>query len=139
MNPNAGRRKSGGGGGGGGGEDDSGAATVIIILVIVVLVICVFGFLYTKWSEKSNAAALTKGMPNSSGGGGKRQSAALSFSKMNFSGGAGVQSSSTAAPAAAPGTWDAVKDEASGDTYWWNTVTGETTWDQPPGAPAALV
>ena len=140
VNPNAGRRKSGGGGGGGGGgEDDSGAATVIIILVIVVLVICVFGFLYTKWSEKSNAAALTKGMPNSSGGGGKRQSAALSFSKMNFSGGAGVQSSSTAAPAAAPGTWDAVKDEASGDTYWWNTVTGETTWDQPPGAPAALV
>ena len=34
--------------------------------------------------------------------------------------------------------WQAVKDESTGDHYWWNTVTNETTWDKPPGAPALV-
>ena len=34
--------------------------------------------------------------------------------------------------------WQALKDESTGDHYWWNTVTNETTWDKPPGAPALV-
>mmetsp|Transcript_24168 Transcript_24168/g.55865 ORF Transcript_24168/g.55865 Transcript_24168/m.55865 type:complete len:1058 (+) Transcript_24168:34-3207(+) len=32
--------------------------------------------------------------------------------------------------ALAPG-WVPVKDQASGDTYWWNQQTNETTWERP--------
>lgn len=30
-----------------------------------------------------------------------------------------------------PKGWVAVTDEESGDTYWWNEFTDETTWDRP--------
>jgi len=140
VNPDALRRGSSGGGGGGGsggGEEGGPNVAIIIIVLIVLIVLCVLAYMYTKYQEQSNAAALAQGMPNSSGGA-KRQSAALSFSKMNFAGGGGANTT-TQAPAPGAGPWEAVKDESSGDTYWWNPATGETTWDQPPGAPAALV
>ncbi len=39
-----------------------------------------------------------------------------------------------AAPvSAAASDWTAVKDGSSGDTYYFNPKTGETTWDTPPG------
>ena len=41
----------------------------------------------------------------------------------------------------APHSWRESVDPASGDTYYSNTVTGETTWDKPKTAddPAASV
>lgn len=33
-----------------------------------------------------------------------------------------------------PKNWSAVKDPSSGDTYYWNEVTDETTWDRPSAA-----
>ena len=33
--------------------------------------------------------------------------------------------------------WQTVVEPASGDCYWWNTLTSETSWDRPPGAPPA--
>ena len=37
-------------------------------------------------------------------------------------------------------SWQKVIDEASGDPYWWNEATGETTWDEPGNAaPAAAL
>ena len=35
--------------------------------------------------------------------------------------------------AAAKCEWTKHTDPASGDDYYHNTTTGETTWDQPPG------
>ncbi len=31
------------------------------------------------------------------------------------------------------GTWEVFTDEASGDLYYYNHITGETTWDMPQG------
>ena len=31
--------------------------------------------------------------------------------------------------------WQAVTDEDSGDTYYWNEDTNETSWDKPEGMP----
>ena len=41
----------------------------------------------------------------------------------------------SAEPADSP--WQTVVEPASGDCYWWNTLTSETSWDRPPGAPPA--
>ena len=35
-------------------------------------------------------------------------------------------------------SWQKVIDEASGDPYWWNEATGETTWDEPGNAAPAV-
>jgi hypothetical protein len=52
---------------------------------------------------------------------------------------------SSPAPAPAPSSaptsaskWTAVKDPDSGDTYYYNTATGETTWDKPEGVDAGV-
>ncbi|KAJ1461088.1 hypothetical protein M885DRAFT_318261 [Pelagophyceae sp. CCMP2097] len=44
-----------------------------------------------------------------------------------------------AGPAAAPvaGDWEELTEEASGESYWWNRASGETTWAAPAGAAAA--
>merc|ERR1712216_660316 len=38
-------------------------------------------------------------------------------------------------------SWQKIVDPASGDPYWWNEQTGESTWEEPaaaaPAAPAA--
>lgn len=46
---------------------------------------------------------------------------------------------STQAKPALPSDWDAVKDEATGKTYYWNKITGKTSWTMPGGlaAPSA--
>ena len=41
----------------------------------------------------------------------------------------------SAEPADSP--WQTVVEPASGDCYWWNTLTSETSWDRPAGAPPA--
>ena len=38
-----------------------------------------------------------------------------------------------------PAGWTACKDEESGDTYWWNENTDETTWDRPAAPSGAPV
>ena len=39
----------------------------------------------------------------------------------------------TCLPAAASASdWTLLKDEASGNVYYWNQATGETSWEQPP-------
>ncbi|KAI9159287.1 Rho GTPase-activating protein 27 [Blastocladiella emersonii ATCC 22665] len=40
-------------------------------------------------------------------------------------------------PAKPDDGWTTCVDEASGDSYYWNTVTGETTWDNPYSSSAA--
>jgi hypothetical protein len=37
------------------------------------------------------------------------------------------------ASSAAFGDWESVEDPTSGDTYYWNRKTDETTWSQPGG------
>ena len=39
---------------------------------------------------------------------------------------------------AGAGDWEVVKDDATGNPYWWNVKTNKTTWEQPPGAPALV-
>merc|ERR1712216_229879 len=36
-------------------------------------------------------------------------------------------------------SWQKIVDPASGDPYWWNEQTGESTWEEPAAAPAAKV
>ena len=31
-----------------------------------------------------------------------------------------------------PPNWEAHEDESSGDTYYYNALTGETRWERPP-------
>lgn len=38
-----------------------------------------------------------------------------------------------------PANWEAVADPDSGDTYYWNAKTGETTWERPRPVEAAAV
>ena len=37
-----------------------------------------------------------------------------------------------------PAGWEAVTSQSTGDTYYKNTATGETTWDLPTAAAAGL-
>ncbi|GMF13056.1 unnamed protein product [Phytophthora lilii] len=40
-------------------------------------------------------------------------------------------------PAAVEASWKARQDETSGQTYYWNAITGETSWEAPPHPAAA--
>jgi hypothetical protein len=46
--------------------------------------------------------------------------------------------SSTTSTLATDTAWRRCVDSQSGDIYFWNTVTGETTWDPPPLPPESL-
>jgi hypothetical protein len=43
------------------------------------------------------------------------------------------QPAATVVPRVNPGPWHSKVDEASGNTYYWNVITKEVTWDRPAG------
>ena len=67
--------------------------------------------------------------------GSKAAAFAAAGSLMRSASVAGADEAGGEAPAgeSAASPWQAVLDEASGATYYYNSETGETTWDMPEG------
>jgi hypothetical protein len=82
---------------------------LIVVIIIVVLVICCAAYIFIvmrrtrEYEDEGNPTSNPAVATKAGGGGG----------------------------GALPSGWDAVVDKESGDTYYHNKKTGETTWDKP--------
>ena len=82
---------------------------LIVVIIIVVLVICCAAYIFIvmrrtrEYKDEGNPTSNPAVATKAGGGGG----------------------------GALPSGWDAVVDKESGDTYYHNKKTGETTWDKP--------
>jgi hypothetical protein len=119
-------------------SDDASAITAAVaiagLMAVVAVVYCCFCRARSPSSGALSRQAAAKG-------GATRTSAALSFGKMYPTRAEPTVGGTPPSSLEQPGgvtPWEAVRDEASGDTYWWNKLTDETSWDRPAGAPSSV-
>ena len=119
-------------------SDDASAITSVVaiagLMAVAAVVYCCFCRARSPSSGAPSRQAAAKG-------GATRTSAALSFGKMYPTRAEPTVGDTPPSSLEQPGgvtPWEVVRDEVSGDTYWWNKLTEETPWDRPAGAPSSV-